>query len=106
MSWRVAFVVCLLTLGLCSVTPLLRAQDPVAAALEAGEFGPALAAAGAIANPADRDQMLGKIAAAQAGAGAKSASLETASEISSDLARRAALNQLATQPTRGARGGG
>lgn len=96
---------------LCLISAAAQAADPaanVAAALAAGEFGPALAAAGAVGDAAQRDQLLGKIAAAQAGAGARSASLETAYDISSDLARRAALNQVVSQPgmARGGRGGG
>src|SRR5262245_58972562 len=92
------------------IPAVLFAGDPaaeVAARLGAGEFGPALAAAGAAGNAQQRDQLLGKIAAAQAGAGATSASLDTAADISSDLVRRAALSQLGSQPFMGgARGGG
>src|SRR5262245_50280949 len=57
----------------------------IKAHLDAGEFGPARAAAGAIGNPAVRDRILGDIAAAQAGAGARRASLDTAYDISSDV---------------------
>jgi len=93
------------------IPAVLSAGDPaaeVAARLASGEFGPALAAAGAAGNAQQRDQLLGKIAAAQAGAGATTASFDTASDISSDIVRRAALNQLGSQPGRffGARGGG
>src|SRR5438309_3425069 len=78
--------------------------------IDAGEFGPALAAAGAVNDPAQRDKLLGNIAAAQIGAGARRAALDTASEISSDLARKAALGSMAaSSPSggkrRGARGG-
>jgi len=93
---------------------LVCAADPAAeveARLAAGEFGPALAVAGAIADPALRDKMLGNIAAAQAGAGGRRAALDTASDMSSDLARKAALGSLAASgsgrgPMPGARGGG
>jgi hypothetical protein len=74
-----------------------RGAEPpadVQAALDAGEFGPALAAAGAVNDAAARDQLLGTIAAAQAGAGARGASLETAASISNDLARKAALDRM------------
>ncbi len=110
---RAMFLRC--AVGLLAASALLlpgkaSAQDPakdVAAKVAAGEFGPALAAAGAVGDPAQRDRLLGQIAVAQAGAGARSASLETAYDISSDLARRAALNQLGSQGGfGGARGGG
>jgi hypothetical protein len=92
---------------------LALAQNPVTevqARIDAGEFGPALAAAGAVNDPAQRDKLLGNIAAAQAGAGGRRAALDTASDISSDLARKAALGSMAaSSPSRskqrGARGG-
>ena len=49
---------------------------------EAGEFGPALAAAKGLPDQALRDELLGKIAAAQAAAGASEGSLGTAAENS------------------------
>jgi hypothetical protein len=91
------------------------AQDPAAdvrARIAAGEFGPALAAAGNANDPALRDKLLGNIAIAQNAAGGKQAALETTSDISSDLARKAALGSMAASNTsspagkgRGARGG-
>jgi hypothetical protein len=93
----------------------LRAADPAAdvqAHLAAGEFGPAIgAAAKAPAN--QRDKLLGEVAAAQAAAGARRASIETAADISSDVARSAALGSLSSysgeqaagSAPRGARGG-
>jgi len=110
---RAMFMRCavwLLAAGLVWLPAQVFGQDPaadVAAKVAAGEFGPALAAAGAVRDPAQRDKLLGQIAVAQAGAGARSASLDTAYDISSDLARRAALNQLGSQNGfGGARGGG
>ena len=92
------------------------AADPttqVGAHLAAGEFGPALAAAGAVNDRAVRDQLFGQIAAAQAASGGRRAALETVSEISSDVARKSALSGLASgggqsgaQQQPGARGGG
>jgi Protein of unknown function (DUF1598) len=89
------------------------AADPAAeveARLAAGEFGPAIAAAGAINDRAQRDKLLGGIAAAQAANGAGRAALDTASDIASDLERKAALGSLAASQSggkqRGARGGG
>jgi hypothetical protein len=84
--------------------------DDVAARLAAGEFGPALATAGAVSDPGLRDKLFGQIAAAQAGAGARQAALDTAIDISSDLARKEALGSMAangqgsSKPV-GARGG-
>jgi hypothetical protein len=92
-----------------------RAEDPadlVQAHLDAGEFGPARAAAAAIGDVEIRDQALANIAAAQAGAGARLASLDTTYDISSDLERRIALDRLSGQPGSffgpmgGGRGGG
>ena len=99
--------------GLLFLATTVRADDPAAqvqAHLEAGEFGPARAAAGAIGDEAVRDRVFGDIAAAQAGAGARRGSLDTTYEISGDLARRAALDRMSGQPGgffgRGGRGGG
>jgi hypothetical protein len=81
--------------------PPLWGEDAAAkvqAHVNAGEFGPALAAAGAIGDAAVRDRALADIAAAQAGAGAKVASLHTTYDISSDLSRRDALNRISGQP--------
>jgi hypothetical protein len=84
----------------------------VQAHLDAGEFGPARAAAAAIGDVEIRDQALANIAAAQAGAGARLASLDTTYDISSDLERRIALDRLSGQPGSffgpmgGGRGGG
>jgi hypothetical protein len=113
---RIAAAVSLATVVLLAMTAAVAlAADPAAVVqerLNAGEFGPALAAAAAAPDAAQRDKLLGDIAAAQAGAGAKLASIETASDISGDLARKAALGSLAAsgsqQPekARGARGGG
>jgi hypothetical protein len=68
--------------------------DPIAAHLDAGEFGPALAAADRLANPAQRDEALARIAAAQAVAGASEGSLMTAGSIGSDATRGRAIDQL------------
>ncbi len=55
--------------------------------LQAGEFAPALALARQTADPPERDQRLAEIAQAQAQAGAKTASLQSASEIGDDRTR-------------------
>ena len=84
----------------------VAAQDAaIQAQLDAGEFAPALAAAGRIAVPQGRDAVLAQIAVAQAGAGARDASLETALGISDDRARARALADVAAQPL-GGQGGG
>jgi hypothetical protein len=80
------------------------AAGVVQAHLQAGEFGPARAAAAAVPDAKTRDALLGDIAAAQAKAGAKNASLHSAYDISSDVARRAALDRA--RDFYGARGGG
>ncbi|HEX5102468.1 MAG TPA: DUF1598 domain-containing protein [Pirellulaceae bacterium] len=84
------------------------AADKVQAHLEAGEFGPAKAAAAAIGDAAARDRAFADIAAAQAGAGARRASLHSLHDISGDLSRSEALSRVARQPGffGGARGGG
>lgn len=89
----------------------VRADDPgadVQAHLAAGEFGPARTAAFAAGDAETRDALLGEIAAAQAAAGAKFGSLETAYDIGSDVARQSALGRVASSRGGfgGARGGG
>jgi hypothetical protein len=94
--------------GFVVVTQLARAADPAAqleAHLAAGEFGPALAAAQRVADPKQRDPLLGQIAAAQARAGGTQASLATLGGIRSDLARKAALDQFPRVTSRAAGGG-
>ncbi|MCU0880112.1 MAG: DUF1598 domain-containing protein [Pirellulaceae bacterium] len=88
--------------------PPARGADPaqIDAHLAAGEFGPALAAATALPEAAARDALLGKIAAAQAAAGARAGSLATTAEIGSDLARERALDQMFGPTGGAARGGG
>jgi len=94
-------------------SPRVHAADTAAeveALLAAGEFGPALGALGDVSDAAVRDKLLGQIAAAQAGAGAKHAAVDTASYITSDVQRKSALNNLSANQTggsrRGLRGGG
>jgi hypothetical protein len=94
-------------------SPRVHAADKAAeveALLAAGEFGPALGALGDVSDAAVRDKLLGQIAAAQAGAGAKHAAVDTASYITSDVQRKSALNNLSANQTggsrRGLRGGG
>jgi Protein of unknown function (DUF1598) len=99
-----------------SALPLLaRGAEPapeIEAHIAAGEFGPALAAAEAVNDAAQRDKLLSAIAAAQIRAGGKRAGLDTASDIANDLARKAALGSLAASSQQGggqqqgARGGG
>jgi hypothetical protein len=103
---RLALV--LATLGSIAGLPA-QGADPAAlidSHLAAGEFGPALTAAGAVPEAAARDAFLGKIAAAQAAAGAPAGSLATTAEIGSDLARQRALDQMFGPSGGPARGGG
>ena len=76
--------------------------------LNAGEFGPALALANNLPDPAQRDQMLAAIARAQAAGGAQNAAFGTAGSMSDDRLRSAAYNQIGSQPLGGwmGRGGG
>lgn len=104
-----AFVRLLAFLAALSITPSLVAADPAADVQErlaAGEFGPALVAAGAAQDPAQRDRLLGNIAEAQASSGARRASLETAYDISSDVARKDALDRMGSRSGTSRRGGG
>lgn len=82
--------------------------DRIDAHLAAGEFGPASVMAAQADSDQGRDRLLSRIAVAQAHAGAHRASLLTAANISSDLARASALKQIASERygSHGARGGG
>ncbi|NQT15038.1 MAG: DUF1598 domain-containing protein, partial [Planctomycetes bacterium] len=94
------------TLFLWTGAAEVDAQDAaIQEMLDAGEFAPAVAAARRIAVPRERDAVLAQIAAAQARAGARQASVGTASQISDDRARAQALSDMAAQPL-GGRGGG
>ncbi len=66
--------------------------------LQAGEFAPALALARQVSDPLERDRWLAEIAQAQALAGAKSASLQSAGEIGDDRTRAGALRGAAAAP--------
>jgi hypothetical protein len=104
-----ALVAILFLVASACLSTTMSAADPAAdvqAHLAAGEFGPAIAAANAAGD--QRDKLLGLVAAAQAGAGAKRASIETAAEIASDLYRKEALSGVAGAANGhagGARGG-
>ncbi len=79
-------------------------DDPIADHLAAGEFAPALAVAERLADADQRNAALGRIAAAQAQAGAADGSLATAGSMSSDSARGRAIDQL--RDALAGRGGG
>ncbi len=105
----VALMVALSTLALATgFTPPLSAQEADVAAridghLAAGEFAPARALADGAGGDL-RDRFLGRIAGAQANAGARRASLATVGDIYGDVNRSQALSSLAGQPL-GGRGG-
>ncbi len=85
----------------------LRADEPaevIAAYVQAGEYGPALAQARAIPDAAQRDSWLGRIATAQASVGAERASMSTLLDLGSDVARQQIARQIAERPI-GAGGG-
>jgi hypothetical protein len=97
-----------------SMTSVARAQLPagaeqqVRAHLDAAEFGPALAAANQVADPAARDRLLAQVARAQVAGGARQAARTTLDEISDDRIRSGAIDQIvagSVPPSGGARGG-
>jgi hypothetical protein len=88
-----------------STASAVEPADQIDAHLAAGEFAPALNLAKGIADGAERDQLLARIAAQQANVGAQRASLSTLGDVSSDLARKSALDQF-TGRNRWAAGGG
>jgi hypothetical protein len=96
--------------GVLFVLPTVAAEPgpqdaQIRAQIEAGEFAPAIAAAKNAATVDKRDAWLAQIAAAQAEAGARDASLRTAAEIYDDRTRTHTLSGIAAQPL-GGRGGG
>ena len=115
-SLAVCFPHVLTTSGLRAATPAAATKSPpesaatpqaIADCIQAGEFGPALALARRLDVPADRDRELQMIAAAQARAGAQTASYHTAAEISDDLVRSQVVREAAEEPLAAlARGGG
>ena len=82
-----------------------EAADQLEAHLRVGEFGPALAAAQNLPEPAERDRWLGKIAQRQAAVGARQASQATLSRIQDDLARRDSLAAISGAARMGGTGG-
>jgi hypothetical protein len=94
-----------LAAGVTLAAPPPEQQEQLRAFLEAGEFAPALDLARQTADSRQRDALLGQIVQAQASAGARAASLLSASEIGDDRARKKALDGGGAKPT-GARGGG
>src|SRR5437868_8842671 len=112
-SWCVLPALASLCLAVVA-TSLTYAADPateVAARMAAGEFGPAIEAANAAKDAAVRDNLLGNVSLKQARTGARRAALETAADISNDLARKAVLESMAAsngpnaKNNAGARGG-
>src|SRR3954465_468114 len=81
-----------------------RTPSDLTAHLEAGEFGPARAAAEQLPTD-DRDQALASIATAQYQAGARGASLATVYDIKSDVSRRSTFDQIRSQGASGTNGG-
>jgi hypothetical protein len=99
-----------LLLGAVLLAPVCCvAQDGAAqvdAHLAAGEFAPALERARQENDPAMRDRLLGKVAAAQARASGPQASLRTVADIQDDRQRAALLQSIAQRPLGAGRGGG
>ena len=105
--WSAAAVVALLVGLFPLIAPpaaLAQAADPgalIQAHLDAGEFAPAIGLARAIGDPNRRDAWFGRIAVAQARAGARDASLRSAAVIDDDVTRTRALEGVAAQPLGG-----
>lgn len=108
MVWARAAVGCLISGILLAGQGRAAELDPIDARIRAqiaaGEFAPALAEARRAATPERRDFWLAQIAAAQAQAGIRDASLQTASQISDDRTRSQTLSDIAAKPA-GAHGG-
>jgi len=83
-------------------------EHQINAHLNAGEFGPALALANNVPDPARRDRLLAAVARAQAAGGAQNAAFGTAGSMSDDRLRTAAFDQIGDQPVDAwmGRGGG
>jgi hypothetical protein len=82
------------------------AADPgvdaqIRAQIAAGEFAPAAALAQQAADPAQRDALLGQVAAGQAQAGAREAAVRTVAQIGDDRVRAQILAQVAAEPLGG-----
>ena len=82
-----------LTTGIAVASPPQGQQEQVRAFLEAGEFAPALDLARQTGDAGQRDALLSEIVQAQASAGARDASLQSASEIRDDRVRAGALGR-------------
>ena len=76
--------VLIVTAALAQATQPQGQEELFRAYLQAGEFAPALALARQVSDPLERDRWLAEIVEAQALAGAKSASLQSAGEIGDD----------------------
>ncbi len=80
-------------------------DDLIGAHIESGEFGAARDLAASAGSLEIRDRFFGDIAQAQAGAGARRASIDTASMIDSDVSRSRTLGEIGSGAV-GGRGGG
>lgn len=109
LSWSLMLVVATTCVVATNAAEPAGIEQQIQAQLRAGEFGPASELARKTDDPALSDRLLGNVAAAQAAAGARRASIETAGYISSDLTRGRTLNDLGARPIgvdRWRRGGG
>ncbi len=88
----VGLFVSVATAGAAPASPPQEQQEQLRAFLEAGEFAPAVDLARRTTDPQQHDALLGQIVQAQASAGAREASLLSASEIGDDRARKKALD--------------
>lgn len=109
---KLCYLASLLLLFSVSTIERASAQLPapveaqLAALLRAGEFPAAIEMARGVGEPAARDRLLGLVAVAQAGQGARRAAVDTLSSMRDDRYRSQALSEIGRQmPGPGAAGG-
>jgi hypothetical protein len=103
MGWCGALVC---VFGLCGTSVAAGPEGRVAEHLAAGEFGPALDQAAAVAHPQQQAELLQQVAAAQQQAGALSAAQVTLRQIAAPQTRARAQGQSAQQQAQLSGGGG
>ncbi len=108
-AWRRICLASLAVLfaGVCGVQAAEKVEPDAlfAEQLAAGEFAPAQAAADQVSDAAQRDRHFAQLAQAQAAAGARRASLDSAGAIGNDTARAGAMANLGSQTGRRQGGG-
>jgi len=106
---RFCAIASLAVLLICGSSSVGLAQDfdsLIDSHVAAGEFGPATKLANSLGDVQIRDRWLGNIAGAQALAGARRASVNTASYIDDDSARSGTLSEIGSAPIGSGASGG